>query len=297
MRRLFIMLISLLLLAGCGRVAEVPEEPSKDGTTTAVTTTEAPTTEFIEPTIPALSYSLAAKPKNPDAKPFTKDDIAAIEANFKTVGDYVKAVPAAWYDVDYWFHEIIRIGFYDHKPEDQSRPFLILEIHEDILNFIDKTFLSSQTLPNSLLSAPVAKIAFVNFFEVGDAVLPPRGLKIGDNAQKIFDTYPDYRTGGGDILYDITALYPWAKPEWGNTEWDFGWTIEPEYGFLGGRIWKKNNYYIARFIFMEKPSWWDERELDLPWTSDTYSYYWKLDYTIEENIVQNIDFVLRYHPN
>jgi len=44
MKRLLALIISLLLLTGCGRLAQAPEEPTTGETTTAViTTTEAPT--------------------------------------------------------------------------------------------------------------------------------------------------------------------------------------------------------------------------------------------------------------
>jgi len=306
MKRLFALIIALLLLAGCGVAIEVPEEPSMDEAMTVVTTTEETTTEPIEETLPALSYSLAASPKNPGAKPFTKDDIAAIEANFKTVGDYVKAVPAAWYEVICWnaVEDRVRIRFYDDKPLDNDdRRFLeiatagFVEAYSNAEDTIHKT---TQSVPKELLTE-TACIIYIDFAKTGSAIPSPRGLMVGDNAQKIFDAYPDYRSGDGTILYDITAIYPWAKPEWGSTMMDtpegiVGWERELEYGFLGGRIWNKDNYYVTRFIFMEKPYWWDDREWDSPWASDLYSYHWRLDYTVEENIIQNIEFMLSYHP-
>jgi len=306
MKRLCILAITLILLTGCGRPAESPEEPTTDETT-VVTTTQAPTTERTETTVPAQAYSLTAQPKNPSAKPFTKDDITAIEQNFKTVGDYVRAVPAVWYDVEYWYAVGggIRIDFYNAKPEDdRSESFLSIFTRDDvpgITDVEDVVVFTAQELPKALLAAENAIIHRVDFAKTGTAISPPRGLAIGDNAQKILEAYPDYRLGDGDILYDITTLYPWAKPEWGNTEWDApdgqGWMRAPEYGFLGGRIWKENSYYITRFIFMEKPCWWDERSMDQPWTSDIYSYYWKLDYYVEENTIQGIEYMLLYHPN
>jgi len=295
MKRLFILGLSLLLLAGCGTAAEPPEAPATEATA-AVTTTEAPT----------------AAPQKSGAKPFTKDDITAIEANFKTVGDYVKAIPAAWYKVEIWepMGGELAIEFYDHEPKEDSEAFLCVLSRDDMRDH-DTYGDRLQALPKIFLDAKNVEIHYIDFAKVGDAIASPRGLAIGDNAQKIFDVYPDYRTGDGTILYGITTLYPWAEPAWGNTEWDnpeldgldeysdyHGWEREPEYGFLGGRIWKENsNYiYVARFVFMEKPSWWDERERDYPWTSDIYSYHWMLEYYIEENTIQDIKYVLSYHP-
>jgi hypothetical protein len=291
MKRLLALALSLVLLAGCGAVTEAPEAPTTEGTTAAATTTEAPTTE----------------PVKTDAKPFTQDDISAIEEPFKTVGDYVRAVPAAWYRVDHWDAygcEII-IEFHDEEPNADSDYILRLKSFDESLCDIVTAEINGteqkQELPKVLLDAKKVKLEGIDFAKTGTAITPPRGIKVGDLAQKIFDTYPDYRTEDGDVLYDITTLYPWAKPEWGNTEEEppegiVGWEREPEYGFLGGRIWPKDQYYVARFIFMEKPSWWDERSMDQPWTSDIYSYYWRLDYIVEENIIQDIEFVLLCHP-
>ena len=303
MKRLFILALSLVLLAACGRLAQAPEEPTTEETT-IVTATEAPTTEPIE-----------TKPIDPAAKPFTKDDIAAIEANFNTVGDYVRAVPAAWYEVICWnaVEDRVRIRFWDHEPiyEEEWCFFEIatgfVEAYSRAEDTIHKTI---QSVPKDLL-AETARIDYIDFAKTGSAITPPRGIMIGDNAQKIFDVYPDYRIGDGTILYDITAIYPWAKPEWGSTveelpeesvilEGDIdiiGWERMLAYDFLGGRIWNKDSYYIARFIYMDKPFWWDEREGDSAWTGDVYSYRWRLDYTIEENTIQGIEFVLSYHPN
>ena len=296
MKRLFILDISLALLAGCG-MAVLPEAPTTEATT-VVTTTEETTTELVIT----------------DAKPFTKDDIAAIEANYKTVGDYVKAVPAAWYEVNVWWamDGEITIKFFDHKPKENSQPFLYL-LSRDIIpeythnyddndNYIGEYEPLAQELPKALLDAKKVEIHYLDFFKVSSAIVPPRGIKIGDNAQKLFDVYPDYRSEDGTILYDITTLYPWAESKWGNTEWEppddgiVGWERAPEYGFIGGRIWKESSHHIARFIFMEKPYEWDERSDDYPWASNIYQYHWLLEYTIEENIIQDIIFRISHHP-
>ena len=210
MKRLLIisLALTLLLLAGWAGwrwyQGNLDPEVTTIATTTQATTTEAPTT---------------TEPQTPDAKPFTKDDIAAIEAQFKTVGDYVKAVPAAWYEVDVWWavNTEVVIRFYDHKPEEGSRPFLYLMSQDDVpgytdaydsdWNYIGEFEWLVQELPKALLDAQKVSIHRIDFAKTGDAITPPRGIKVGDSAQKIFENYPDYRSGSSKVLYDIINLY------------------------------------------------------------------------------------------
>jgi len=283
MKRLSILFISLLLLAGCGRAVEAPTEP-----TAAITTTEAPTTEPIETTL-----------QTPAAKPFTKDDITAIEANFKTVGDYVKAVPAAWYEVNVWWamdSEII-VKFYNHKPEENSMPFLYLmsldyvpgysDSYDENGNCVIEYERLAQKLPKSLLDAKKVEIHSIDFAKTGSAILPPRGIKVGDPAQKIFDSYPDYRTGDSDVLYDITKLYPGSKLEWG--VWDGeGWG---NIDFMGGGIMENG----VGFAYAGQPWDWDDRESDYTWLN-MYNPRYLLTYQTKDDIITGIDYMLLYHP-
>jgi len=289
MKRLCILALSLVSLAGCGTATKAPEA--------AAAATQAPES--------TLAYTLAASPKNPDAKPFTKDDIAAVEKSFKTVGDYVKAVPAAWYRVDSWaeMDGITTIEFFDQKPKESSRPFLCLHSRDSIPGYTGEEAFErlAQELPKALLDARRVEIYGIDFAKTGDAITPPRGIQVGDPAQALFNAYPDYRSRGGDVLYDITVLYPQAQPAWGNTESPppkgiADWERNPFEGFLGGRVWKENGYSVVRFVFMEPPHGWEERQADYPWASDLASRYWRLDYTVEENTVQGIEYVLQYHP-
>ena len=280
MKRLFILIISLLLLTACGGVPETPTEPTTEVTTTTITTeeptTEAPATEPIE---------ISA------AKPFTKDDIATIETNFKTVGDYVNAVPAAWYKVDHWdaYGCEIFVHFFDHKPNEASQAFLYLQLRDETLcDIIEYKYTELlQELPKVLLDTKKAEIRSIDFAKIGSAITPPRGIKVGDSAQKIFDSYPDYRTGDSDVLYDITKLYPEAKPEWG--KWDGeGWS---NINFMGGGIMAGG----VGFSYAEQPWGWDDRESDYTWLN-MYNPRYLLTYQVEYNIITGIEYKLLYHP-
>ena len=273
MKRLFILAISLLLLAGCG-IAQAPEETTTEETT-VVTTTEERTTE----------HQIA------DAKPFTKDDITAIEAKFKTVGDYVKAVPTAWYRVDHWDAygcEII-IEFYDQEPNADSWAKLQIRLHDETLCDIigDKIYGVVQEVPEFLLDAEKIEMHRIEFAKVGSAIPTPRGINVGDPAQKIFEAYPDYRTGNSNVLYDITVLYPGAKLEWG--VWDGeGWS---NIDFMGGGIMEGG----VGFTFTEQPWDWDDRGNDYTWLN-MYNPRYLLTYQTQDDIITGIDYMLLYHP-
>ena len=260
MKRLLALAVSLVLLAGCGTAVPPEAETTIEETTILEITIEETTTQA-----PESIQALASKPKNPDAKPFTKGDIDVIESQFKTVGDYVKAAPAAWYKVDHWdaYGCEIFVEFYDHQPNEGSVAFLRLQLRDETLcDIIEYKYTELlQELPKVLLDAEKAAIREIDFAKAGDAITPPRGIKIGGPAQKIFDSYPDYRTGDkagfypgqDEFLYDITAIYPDAKPEWG--EWDGeGWD---KYGFLGGCIMMgyspRPPYAVVSFTFMNPP--------------------------------------------
>jgi len=273
MKRLLILSLSLLLLAGCGRV-QSPEKPITEATT-LITTTEEAATELIIP----------------DAKPFTKDDITAIEANFNTVGDYVEAVPAKWYKVDHWdaYGSEIFIHFFDHKPKEDSQSFLYLQTRDEtpfnkLESISDKP---ARELSKILLDAQNVKIRSINFAKTGSAITPPRGIKIGDPAQKIFEAYPDYRTGDSNVLYDITTLYPEANPAWG--KWDGeGWT---NIDFLGGGVMENG----VGFTFVEQPWDWANRDSDYTWLN-MYNPRYLLTYQTEHDFVTGINYRLLYHP-
>jgi len=272
MKRLLILGLALaLLFCACGTAIEPPEDPAIEATT-VVTTTEETTTE----------------PQKTDAKPFTKDDITAIEAQFETVGDYVKAVPAAWYKIDHWDANgcEIYIMFFDHE---DSSPFLRLQTHDESLCEIleNKSYELTQDQPKILLEAKKVEIRSIDFAEAGNAITPPRGIKVGDPAQKINNEYPDYRVGDSHVLYDITTLYPEAKPEWG--KWDGeGWS---NIDFLGGGIMEGG----VGFTFVNPPWGWDERENDYTWLN-MYNPRYLLTYQVENDFITGIEYRLLYHP-
>ena len=264
MKRLLLLVISLVLLAGCGTAV-----PPSTETTPVETTTQAP-------------------PVMPEAKPFTKDDIAAIESKFKTVGDYVKAVPAAWYRLETW-HAMggeLAVEFYDHEPSEDSLPFLFILAHRDVPDFIVSSS-CVHTLSPEVLAAREIEIHRIDFAKTGDAIAPPRGIEIGEPAQKIFDSYPDTRTGDGDVLYDITAIHPEAKVEWG--VWD-GEGV-PTLTYIGGGITQDG----VCFVYTDQPWDWDERESDYTWMN-MYNPRWSLSYTVENDVVTGIEYMLTYHP-
>jgi len=274
MKRLLILTLSLaLLFCACGTV-EIPEEATTEETT-VVTTTEETTTE----------------PKNLDVKPFTKDDITVIEAKFKTVGDYVKAVPAAWYKIYHYdaYGCEISIEFFDHEPKEGSRPLLRIQTFDEALceALESGPARAVQELPKILPGAQNVEIRSIDFAKAGDAITPPRGIKVGDPAQKIFEAYPDYRTGDSNVLYDITVLYPDAKPEWG--KWDGeGWS---NIDFMGGGIMEGG----VGFTFAGQPWGWDERENDYTWLN-MYNPRYLLTYKIEDDMITGINYMLLYHP-
>ena len=272
MKRLLLLAISLVLLAGCGTAVALETETIPAETTAAETTTQAP-------------------PVMPEAKPFTKDDITAIESKFKTLGDYVEAMPAAWYRVDHWDAygcEII-IQFFDHEPNEDSDEYLEIRLHDEDLCGImgDEVYSPTQEVPEILLDAEKTEIRSIDFAKAGDTIIPPRGIEIGGPAQKIFDSYPDTRTGDGDVLYDITAIYPEAKVEWG--VWD-GEGV-PTLTYIGGGITQDG----VCFVYTDQPWDWDERESDYTWMN-MYNPRWSLSYTVENDVVTGIEYMLTYHP-
>jgi len=278
MKRLSILFISLLLLAACGRATQAPEEPTTEATT-IITTTEAPTTEFIEP-----------KPQNPDALPFTKDDITAIEAQFKTVRDYVKAVPATWYEVDHQdaYGCEIYIRFFDHEPITDSRAFLLLQLLDETLcDIIEYKFDGpTQELPKVLLDAKDLVIKSIDFTKTGSAITPPRGIKIGDDTLRIFEAYPNNHPEDY-VLYDITAIFPEAKPEWGKWDGEGYSNID----FLGGGIMENG----VGFSYAEQPWGWDDRESDYTWLN-MYNPRYLLTYQVKDDVITGIEYMLLYHP-
>jgi uncharacterized protein YceK len=257
MKRILILAIALLLLAGCGTAIEQPTEaPTSVAATTEVTATEENTT---------TQASISA-----DRKPFTKEDVAAMQQGFKNVGDYVKAVPAGRYK--YWvLEDFAYVYFYKNAQisEEGEDAFLCLKTDDAILGYSELGTESFETLPDKLLSPPV-RIEFFRFPAAGISITPPRGIKIGDPAQKIFDSYPDLRVPGQeDILYDIALLYPEAG------------AIESD-EFIGGRaVMSSHGDGFGSVTFRYAELLTESHELAQPL---------RLNYRIENDIVTAINF-------
>jgi len=165
-------------------------------------------------TAPTTTQPLTAPPIDPNRKPFSEDDLAFAEKNLKSVGNYVKLIPAPWYHAGYFYETDLR--FYDHKPEDNwYDPIVNFAIYSDIPGFTDaneageSVYLTSLNyLPKELLAAPVDRIDSIDFSKTGTAIPPPRGIKIGDPASKIFENFPGDRNY--PLLYEMKTLVPYT---------------------------------------------------------------------------------------
>ncbi|MDR3314578.1 MAG: hypothetical protein LBS96_09030 [Oscillospiraceae bacterium] len=266
MKRILVLTLALgLLLSACGTA------PVENATSTQAATATAPT---------------QAPPGAEPPKPFTDEDISAIEAQFPTIGDYVQRVPALWYQITVWgaASGTIHVDFYDAKPESSSgdgawvsredgHPTLCLDSYDELAGYSDQGYFVgelTQTLPAAMLQLN-AQLAYIDFSRVN---LPlPRGLAIGETAAKLYAAYPDHRTPEqNSVLYDVTELYPNAKPEWGRDETTF----------LGGRI----NGDQVKFTYI-KP--------DDPANPDAYvnpyGFHWELTYFLgEDEKIVNITY-------
>ena len=240
MKRAIALMVALLLLSGCGAVQSAPTEPTTEATIE-------PTTETT--TAPAMEAG------TDDRRPFSESDIWRIiprEADGNpfelTVADFVEHVPASWYLVT-WDPEIgyVHVSFYDHKPSDdwQNReddpPFLTIKTTvENVSGYASNTghgiVQIVQKLSKALLATP-ANVLDINFAKV-DTILTPRGIKIGDSVQDIFNEYyggqeeykltdvfhPDY-TGSGRITDDC-IVYSLSKYGSEGSSWALTYHID-----------------------------------------------------------------------
>ena len=134
-------------------------------------------------------------------------------------------------------------------------------------------------LTERFLVAP-AEIEFINFAIAGNAIQPPRGIQIGDPESKIFDCYPDNRRAGQkDVLYDVTALYPWAKPEQGSLN---------NGSFIGGRKEAHGNWVFLTVGYNGE----DDAAVPLDWVNPL-----RLEYLIKDGKIIEIYFSRSYEPS
>lgn len=226
MKRMIAATLVLLIFSSCGTTAP-PEE-----TTAAATNAMGGERQF-----------------------FTRDDAPAPE--FAAVRDYVVRASAPWYLVSYEHHAAgnIRVFFYDGKPGNGEQvPFLELLLSEPNLHGIEAITndgqLITQTLPDFVLDADVLSITRAKISRTGTAVTPPRGIKIGDSIQAIYDNYADYREAYDPLtLYTIAELYPGTPVECGVGEAG----SEEDNGMIGGRIIDGDNGSRIEFLYMDDP--------------------------------------------
>lgn len=203
----------------------------------------------------------AAIPIDPSRKPFTPEDIDLMEQGFTDVGDYAERIPAWSYKC--WALEEYALIYFFKSAEAQDA-FLCLATDDTIAGYTEGDIESFAALPDHILSAP-AHLNFIEFPLAGTAITPPRGIKIGDPAQSIFDAYPDHRRAGQeDRLYDITHLYPEE-------------TVNASNKHIGGHISSpgSDSFYVS-LVYAELES----HELVAPL---------RMDYWVQENIICGID--------
>ena len=226
--------------------------------------------EISSSSIPRLTEELAAKlisvqgknsaeepyyPPHPierpaEAVPFLPQDVFAMQQIFGEVRGYVLCMmPARRYK--YWVQDdYAYLYFYKEKADEEA--FLCLKTigWDEKVGWAETAAEGGvetlNELPEWLLAAP-AEIQFLRFADEGNVIPPPRGIQIGDPESRIFECYPDHRSAGSeDILYDVTALYPWdhwAVPEK---------SITSNGSFIGGRKEAHGNWVFLYATYTGK---------------------------------------------
>jgi len=134
-------------------------------------------------------------------------------------------------------------------------------------------------LTERFLAAP-AEIEFIRFASTGNAIQPPRGIQIGDPESKILECFPNHsQAGSDDVLYDVTLLYPWAKPEQGVTKYG---------SVIGGRKEMHGNWVFLSASYNGE----DDTAVPLEWVNPL-----RLEYSIKDGKVSAIYFCRSYESN
>ena len=231
------------------------------------------------PPIPIVRQTepIVTEPLPPiEETPFSSRDVVEMQQGLWEVRDYAQRMPAQRYKYSVQ-GEAVYIYFYRQKADEEA--FLCLKTIGWVDGVAPGETAGLDALPERFLVAPV-DIQFIRFASAGNAIQPPRGIQIGDPESKIFDRYPDNRRAGReDVLYDITAIYPWAKPEQGITK---------NGSFIGGRKEAHGNWV---FLYADDLSE-DTAKVPLDWANPL-----RLEYIIKDDRVVEIYFSRSFEPN
>ena len=234
-----------------------------------------PPTPIVRPAEPIVTEPIPSI----EETPFSPRDVIEMQQGFWEVGDYVQRIPAKRYK--YWMsEEAIFVYFYQHA-QGAEDAVLCLKIDGWVDDYVrGKTEMLDDLTENFLIRH--ANIEFIRFSSAGSAIPPPRGIQIGDPESKIFECYPDIRRGDqSDILYDITAIYPWAKPAQSRVNRDNG-TF-----FIGGQKSAHGNWvFLCADMISE-----DTEDVPLLWTNPL-----RLEYQIKDGKIAEIYFSCSFEP-
>jgi len=240
-----------------------------------------------EPYYPPIPIVRQAEPVEPivtepfrpiEEMPFSSRDVLEMQQGFSfvEVRDYAQRMPAQRYK--YWVLEDgVNLYFYRQKTDKEA--FLCMKIN----GWVDGVALGETGTmdvldENFLIRA--GYIEFIRFASAGNAIQPPRGIQIGDPESKIFECYPGFRGEGREnILYDVTAIYPWAKP---------GQGITKNGSFIGGRKEAHGNWVFLTADYNGE----DESAVPLDWVNPL-----RLEYAIKDGKIAGIYFSRSYESN
>ncbi len=187
---------------------------------------------------------------NPDAKPFTPDDITALTKALHTVQDYVDLVKKAErYRVESWAADAsVHIAFVKAETDADAPALLELRVMEcenweaysgETAKVYDASSFPAELLP---LEAQADSIYF------GESAIPaPRGLGAGASKQDVLASYPNAAINGDpNFLYDITYLRSNVDPSWGDIG-DFK---------IGGQIFPDADRIVFVYSQFDDPEEW-----------------------------------------
>ena len=208
--------------------------------------------------------------------PFSSRDADEMQPRFWEVRNYVQRMPAQRYKYSVR-GDAVYIYFYRQKTDKDA--FLCLKTIGWVDGVEEGETATLDALPERFLVTPT-EIQFLRFASAGNVIQPPRGIQIGDPESKIFECYPDHRRSGReDILYDVTAIYPWAKPEQSSAN---------NGSFVGGRKDAYGNWvFLSASVSSE-----DTTATPLDWANPL-----RLEYAIKDGKVAGITFSRSYESN
>lgn len=163
---------------------------------------------------------------------FTSTDVSAVVGDLKTVSDYIEKLRPGSYSWEFWNTSgETRIALMNGSDVmvELSVTAPIEMIGADGYSALNPTG-TAETLDEGFLSLP-ARLAEAYWNGSAPCINEIRGVKVGDSAQTVLDSY--LREGDGNTLYGITAINPQADDAW-NTR---------GYVTLGGQIIEDNELY------------------------------------------------------